>query len=151
MTGRSASSLASSGFSPTPLPNAIGTATPTLIAQPFYRELESVSFDYQNAAALPSLPLIEFIENGQVFLWVSAHESVQAGIVSKQVFAQRINGHAATAGSITYMQTALPVGIYVEPNVSIRIRVEAGDAADSITNIVFMLGKPQADDPREQQ
>lgn len=136
------------GFSPTPLPATTGAATPTLVAQPFYRELQSVSFTHRNNGATNTLPIVEFMLGVDVFLAIACDQAVDPGIVAKCVFAQRVNGHSASGGSLKYSTTSLPAGIYVEPNVTVRIRIEAGAAGDTIEDIVMMLAEPSSTDPR---
>jgi len=137
-----------SGFSPQPIQGGAGTSTPTLIAQPFYRQLDSVSFDYiANAVQTDIGFFIDFIENGPVFNSVFLQQAVNAPHTVHGVFAQRIANQVLAIGSETFMQTALPVGIWVEPNVSVRLRAVNPDASDTWENVIMMLGKPEAEMP----
>jgi len=149
MPGFTTLSSGLAGFTPSPIEGGNGLATPTLIAQPFFRQLESVSTIIVNAQAGAVLPILEFIENGSVFLWVVAADVIDAGINCRVVWAQRVNAISKRASSTQYSTAALPVGFFVEPNVSVRLRLDNGTTDDIIDTVNFMLGRPERTDPRE--
>lgn len=139
------------GFSPTPLPNAGGTSEPTLIAQPYYRQLDSIKFDYV-AFVGPAVTrgfFIDFRENNRTFATVFAPQTISDGETAHVQFAQRIASQVLTIGTDVHIQTALPVGFWIEPNVSVRLRAVNGDVADEWQNVEFVLGPPQKDVPKE--
>jgi len=144
MTFSSASSAKSAGFSPTPIPDMNGEGVPTLIAQPFFRQLESVSFTFTMGTSGNDVGFfLEFIESGEVFNRVFLPTAVSAnGNSVNGVFAQRIQASTLTVNTVNWMQTALPVGFWVEPNVSVRLRAEGGTSSDSWSGVVFMLSQP---------
>ena len=136
------------GFSPQPIQGGAGNTTPTLIAQPFYRQLDSVTFDYiANGIQADIAFFLDFIENGTVFNSVFLPQAVAAPFTVHGVFAQRIATQVLTIGSESYMQTPLPVGIWVEPNVSVRLRAVNPDPSDTWENVIMMLGKPESEMP----
>jgi len=145
------SSSATSGFSPTPLSDLPGDSNPTLIQQPFYRQLDSVSFEYQ-AAVGPAIErgfFLEFLENGEVFARIFLQTVISDGMIMRGFFGQRVNNQSLSIGSERWEQTSLPVGFWVEPNVSVQLRAENGDATDEWMNVQLMLSHPQKDVPKE--
>lgn len=139
------------GFSPTPLPNSGGTAEPTLIAQPYYRQLDSIRFDYV-AFIGPATSrgfFVDFRENNRTFASIFAPVTIIDGETAHVQFAQRIAPQSLTIGDDVHIQTALPVGFWIEPNVSVRLRAVNGDASDEWQNVEFVLGPPTKETPKE--
>lgn len=145
------STSATSGFSPTPLPNGAGDSTPTIVAQPFYRQLDSVSFEYQSEVG-PGIErgfFLEFLEDGEVFARVFLESPLPDGYTLRGFFGQRVNKASLDLGSDRWVQTALPVGFWIEPNVTVRLRAENGTALDQWSSVVFMMSYPEKNVPKE--
>jgi len=138
-----------SGFSPTPLPSVPGNQMPTLHPQPFYRQLDAVKFNY-NAGVGPAIDRIlflEFLENNTVFANIFLAVAVSDGMEVRAQLAQRISDTAVASGNIYYCRTSLPVGFWVEPNVTVRLRADGGDVLDGWDQVVIMLGPPEKEVP----
>lgn len=145
------STSTSSGFSPTPLPNMAGDTNPTIIAQPFYRQLDSVAFEFQadTGPAVDRGFFLEFLESDEVFARVFLQNPITDGMYLRGFFGQRVNYGALTLGSDRWEQTSLPVGFWIEPNVSVRLRCENGASTDQWVNVVFMMSYPEKEVPKE--
>jgi len=142
-------SSATSGLSALPLFANAGNETPTIIAQPFYRQLDSIAWTFQAAIgpAVDRIFFLEFLESGSVFNSVFIAQAYGDGSLVHGTMAQRIATQSVNVGSEFWTQTSLPVAYWVEPNVEVRLRCLNGDATDLWSDVVAMMSAPQKEVP----